>query len=78
MGLFGSSDPAKQEEKAIAKGKSRTLKDRARPDWCPSCVEEKQEAKALKQAEKDLKHAEKAEVKAAKAEHHSHAVSRVL
>lgn len=81
MGLFGSSDPTKKEEKLLNKGASST--NSATTVKCgvsgqpadSSTIEAKSEEKHLKQALKDVEHAESAEDKGLKKEHHAQGVS---
>lgn len=83
MGLFGTSDPVKKEEKLINKGKPRVKPvDQGlcrSPDHlsftADSSLEAKSEEKHLKQALKDVEHATSEEEKGAKREHHALGVS---
>ena len=92
MGLFGSSDPVKQQEKALASGTSHVYHSMAlavlatrplppeiygtRKREGADFQEAKHEEKQVKQATKDVAHAEKSEAKAAKSEHKAHSVRR--
>ena len=71
MGLLGTSDPVKKEEKLIEKGKSIHIQPiRVSTD----CLEGKSEEKHLKQALKDVDSAQSNEEKGAKKEHHAQSV----
>jgi hypothetical protein len=73
MGLLGTSDPVKKEEKLIEKGES--IYGRYTPhSSLTNCLEGKSEEKHLKQALKDVDSAQSNEEKGAKKEHHAQSV----
>jgi hypothetical protein len=69
MGLLGTSDPVKKEEKLIEKGKSSIFNP-----FSTDQSEGKSEEKHLKQALKDVDSAQSNEEKGAKKEHHAQSV----
>jgi hypothetical protein len=70
MGLLGTSDPVKKEEKLIEKGKQLIPFHTVLTDN----PEGKSEEKHLKQALKDVESAQSHEEKGAKKEHHAQSV----
>ncbi len=76
MGLLGTSDPVKQEEKALQKGESDSGTACHLRGRLTSPQRSKHDDKALKEAEKDLHKAEKHVDKVEKEEHHATRTTR--